>query len=148
MEVLQGIRSLEALLAALEHFEEKIYGSLCPKAVPLSNVPLQEFILANSCIPREHIEPELYRVAPDLMMTAERLVQVMRENAMSEEAPIVLFWNLSGDGDAASADACRDSMLECVERCIGQRFGARGQIAIDWAMQGRAGELYMDEWLE
>jgi hypothetical protein len=121
--------TFDYILSDLEGAEQVAYGeafSICAggkQVSPMDCVPMREFILNNTCITADDLDPHLLQVATEeTTITVDGFLHVIRENAVSDTSTIEQFLGMSQNGETVAAEECRSGLLVYSQRDLGANF--------------------------
>jgi len=121
--------SFDYILSDLEAAEETAYGeafSLCSggnSTAQMDNTSLRDFIITNSSVGAEDLDPHLFQVATEEMsLTVDGFLHVLRENAVSDTTTIEQFLGMASNGETCAAEECRSGLLLFSQRHLGANF--------------------------
>jgi len=121
--------SFDFILSDLEGAETVAYGeafSVCTggsSSAQMDNTSLREFIMTNSSIAPDDLDPHLLQVANDeTALTKDGFLHVLREGAVSDTATIEQFLGMASNGETVAAEECRSGLLLFSQRQLGCNF--------------------------
>lgn len=121
--------SFDFILSDLEAAEQVAYGeafSTCASGkdtATMDVLPLREFILNNSFITTDELDPHLLQVASEEgALTVDGFLHVLRENAVSDTGTIEQFLGMATNGETVAAEECRSGLLLFCQRQMNANF--------------------------
>jgi len=123
--------SFDYILSDLEGAEQVAYGeafAICAggkSTAQMDNTSLREFVINNSAINADDLDPCLLQVASEENeITADGFLHVLRENAVLDTTTIETFLGMtsSGSGETVAAEECRSGLLLFSQRQMSANF--------------------------
>jgi len=123
--------SFDYILSDLEGAEQVAYGEafvVCSgskSTAQMDNVSLREFMLNNSAIAPDDLDPHLLQVASEEgALTMDGFLHVLRENAVSDSTILEQFLGMTsnGNGETVAAEECRTGLLLFSQRHMSANF--------------------------
>jgi hypothetical protein len=121
--------TFDFILSDLESAEQVAYGEAFTSCTgggstaQMDNVSLRSFILNNSIIAPDDLDPHLIQVADDSdAITVDGFLHVLRENAVSDTATIEQFLGMASNQETVAAEECRSGLLLFSQRTVGAQL--------------------------
>merc|ERR1712176_531214 len=98
----------------------------------------------------DELDTYLIKVSPDLLLTLEGFLKLLRENSVAEGPAIKFFLDISTNGQTITVETCRGSILRCVEQILGIRFvdHDRSRCTTHSVLWDANESVSMKEWLD
>lgn len=152
-----GSVDLQRVLEDLEGSEEQVYGdafsSIAGGATSLTpdHALLREFIATNTALPQDDLETALLTSASasDAFVIDKRaFVQLLRDNAISENACLEQFVGMTSDGETITSEECRSGLLYLIQQQLASSFSdQRSELLFDTVMVSAGITVSMEQWV-
>lgn len=142
------------MLTDLDMWEDIIYGdafdeiSCHADSVALNNMQVRVYILRNSTLTEDEIDVQLVSVAPQLRLTRENFVKLLRSHAGCDRIAINHFMVMSNNGETMDIEACRLSLIDLAEVTFGVHLGPEHlEYFLEDAINKHSSALGLADWL-
>lgn len=118
-------------------------------AIGMDCVPLRQFILDNSCIQSDDLDPHLLQMSTDEgTITVDGFIHVIRDNCVTETAAIESFLGISQNGETVEAEECRSGLLMFAQRNLGANYAEdQWDCIFNTVMWDADRQVSMEKWI-
>merc|ERR1719215_234116 len=134
--------------------EEQIYSKAFASfasgnAVPLDNVAMRDYIATNTALGWNDVDTKLLEKQDNMKISKTTFMQIMRQDACSEQLALERFVGLCGGGDSLTSSDCRTGLIMVKEE-LGIPDAvkdARWERVLDAVMRDSDMTISMENWL-
>ncbi|CAE7368945.1 unnamed protein product [Symbiodinium natans] len=112
---------------------------------------LRNFILVNSGVSEQDLDTELLKIASgreDFCVDVQGFITLLREHPVSEEDTLMLFMNISNDGESMTSEDCRTCLVQLAAKLPDANIREdRMEQIFDTVMTSAGLSVSMEQWM-